>query len=172
MKAWLKCGLVGIGILIIVITLIVIPNSKKSIEPNNEIISKGLSPLLQSSISNCIENGGSVCMPWDPSGNCFHYDTGAKSCNAVVNLVKEGNFTTELCYELEKEFLIAYCLAQTNLNECFEYANENPLAEQVCKTIDCQINGRDAYPSELNLSDTLESLEYKNCVDVWENYES
>ena len=142
------------------------PSEIRVVETYNE-----LDEVLRNSISNCIENGGSVCMPWDPSGKCFHYNTGAKSCNVVVNLIKEGNFTTELCYELDKELLIAYCLSQTNLNECFEYASGNPSAEKVCKTIDCQINGREAYPSELNLSDALESLEYENCVDVWESYE-
>jgi hypothetical protein len=169
MKAWLKGVLIGAGILIIVITLIVIPNSKKYTGSNNGIIFNELTPALQDNVLNCVKNGESVCMPWDPSGKCFHYSHGAKSCRVVVNQILEGNFTTNLCYELEKEFLIGYCLARTNLDECFEYANENPLAEQVCKTIDCQINGRDAYPSELNLSDVLESLKYKNCVDVWES---
>jgi len=170
MKKSVLTGIIFGAILIILISTLLVLNSKESTNPNNEEISEELSLELQNVLADCIENGGSVCMPWDPSGKCSHYDTGAKSCMSITSQIKEGNLDINFCYRLEKEFLIAYCLSQTNLDECFKYIDENPSIEKVCKTVDCQTNGRDKYPSELNLSDSLESLEYKNCVDVWKSY--
>lgn len=119
-------------------------------------------------IDSCNMGGESFCMPWDPSGKCFHYDTTAKSCNAVISFAKSKN-STDSCYKLNSELSIGICLAKVDLNECFEYSTQNLLAEKACKTVDCQINGRESYPSELNLSNSMEALEYENCVDIWEN---
>lgn len=83
-------------------------------------------------IDLCKANENTVCMP-EQHWRCWNYDITAKACDSLVSFKNVNN-----CYDLEKENLVAYCLARVDMNKCMEYTETNSEFRKICDTINCQ----------------------------------
>lgn len=87
-------------------------------------------------VESCRANTNTVCLP-DQHWRCWNYDVSAKDCDYIVGLIRDGEQPQELCYELGKPDLEAYCLSKANLTLCYEYAESDSSLGKICALQEC-----------------------------------
>lgn len=96
---------------------------------------------FRQAVEICRANENTVCLP-DQHWRCWNYDRTAKNCDYLAkDLIQSGEQPIELCYELIKGDLVAYCLSKNNLSMCYDFASAYPAYAKICDLENC-LKGR------------------------------
>jgi len=103
---------------------------------------------LQSLIDGCKEYQGNLCLP-EQTGSCTSHDK-PDDCYYLFNKIQKEQI--ELCYDLNRELLVSYCLAKLDMENCTNYALSKPSAQKVCELIRCEKEYYNNYNTNNNFS--------------------